>query len=140
MYTTLDVPLYRGIQKQYVKMEDYKIGSINYWPGFSSTSKKKQVAIKLARRFNKTSKTLLFEIYVTENNPKTHINLPKTWSFYPSEEEVLLLPSFCFQVVGIREDDDVTVVTLIEIPFQNLLEIKEVKMSQLIWLDNNIES
>ena len=65
-------------------------------------------------------------------------------SWYPSENEVLLLPMFAFQVVNVVQDtkyqkltigtaDDpigveakVTTVTLVELPHQNMLEIREV--------------
>jgi len=63
-----------------------------------------------------------------ENNPRTHIDTrgnSDEWSFHKTEEEVLLFPHFCFQVVGnqIRNDHYgakevlISEITLMEIPF-----------------------
>ena len=56
---------------------------------------------------------LVFEIYINDNNyPFTNIELPKAWSFYPGEEEVLLMPFFCFTVLDIVKDKDKNVTTI----------------------------
>jgi hypothetical protein len=80
-------------------MNDYKPFYLHYWPGFSSTSKSREFAMKRSRGKDSSERALIFEIYTNQNTPVTNIDLPRNWSFYPSEEEVLLLPFFCFQVV-----------------------------------------
>ena len=78
-----------------VNLKDfYEQSKIYYWPCFSSTTKNRRVAENWSRKDNKS---FIFEIFVSENNyPYTNIDLPRDWSFYPTEEEVLLLPFFCF--------------------------------------------
>ena len=87
---------------------------------------------------------MIFEIYVNNlNDPPTNIELPKSWSFYPSEEEVLLLPFFCFQVLNIYDDieNNIKRIKIIEIPYQNFLSIKkEIYYSRVIWIDSNIDN
>lgn len=71
----------------------------------------------------------------------TNIELKEGWSAFGDEKEVLLLPFFCFQVIGIHvESDDLqelTTITVVEIPNQKLLKKREVAMSKLIWCDSN---
>jgi hypothetical protein len=57
-------PLFRGINKNYVNMDDYIINRVHYWPAFSSTSKSESVAIKMSRRANSDARSLIFRIYV----------------------------------------------------------------------------
>ena len=92
IYAKYDKPLYRGLPCTPETLKQYEVNKVHYWPAFSSTSKKKDVAIQFAQN----NKVLLFEIFITINDRLSHINLPRSWSFYPGEEEVLLLPSFCF--------------------------------------------
>lgn len=86
-YRETHVPLYRGILRQYVNLEDYKACRVHYWAAFSSSSKSKQVAISMSRRGKpQNEKAVIFEIYVSHHNePYTNIELPATWSFYPAE-------------------------------------------------------
>jgi hypothetical protein len=82
----------------------------------------------------------LFEIYITgDQSPSTNIKLPPTWTNYPTEKEVLLLPYFCFMVTGNRQvilnNKKCVIVTLVEMPKQNLLEIRPIILSRLIWID-----
>jgi hypothetical protein len=89
------------------------------------------------------SQAVVFIIYTTnKNKPQTNIELPADWSFYPSEQEVLLFPFFCFLVVNIeqQEEEGVIYITIAEIPKQNYLTIKPVEMSRIIWVDNNVFS
>ena len=82
---------------KFIKLEDYKKYGIHYWPGFSSTTKLKDFAMKRSNRNDKSIHALIFEIHMSgKNDPPTNIELPRSWSFYPSEQEVLLLPFFCF--------------------------------------------
>ncbi|TNV84609.1 hypothetical protein FGO68_gene17427 [Halteria grandinella] len=138
-------PLYRGVLKEYIKLEDYREGRVHYWPALSSTSKKKKVAIKIARRGKPdNAEAVIFKVYTLSslNSPPTNVDLPPTWSFYPSEEEVLLLPFFCFQVISItqKSEKNLTIVSLVEIPHQNWLQSKDISMSRVIWVDGNIHS
>jgi hypothetical protein len=118
-------PLYRGVNADAINITDYHACKIHYWPCFSSTSKLKDFAVKRSRRGVSNNPALIFEIYTsTDNDPPTNVELPRSWSFYPSEKEVLLMPFFCFQVVSIRKQDLTTVITIIEVPHQNLLKIR----------------
>ena len=67
-------------------MDDYKKYGIHYWPGFSSTSKLKEFAVKRSRGKTIGAESLVFEIYCSDrNDPPTNLELPRSWSFYPSE-------------------------------------------------------
>ena len=129
------------MNKYFFNLEDYKINSISFWPRFSSTSRKYNVA----RNFNtKNGETVVFEIYLNSNNdPPTSIPLPDLrWSFYPGEAEVLLFPFFRFQTtkVEIYEEQHLTVtkVTLVELPYQNPLHIHCIDYYRVVWLDTNV--
>ena len=68
------------------------------------------------------------------------VDLDTDWSDYPMEEEVMLMPFFCFQVLRIRDHTDPygirgKIITIIEIPKQNLLERRRIDYSKLIWAD-----
>ena len=70
--------LYRGVGG--IKIKDYKINSIHFWPNLTSASKNKSIAKQFAIRSNNPSK-FLFEIYVNQNNnPPTNVELPQDWS------------------------------------------------------------
>ena len=56
-------PLYRGVSPKSVNIEDYHANKIHYWPGFSSTSKRKDFAISRSKRGG--NKGLIFEIYTS---------------------------------------------------------------------------
>lgn len=93
----INKPLYRGVDIQNINLDDYKKYGINYWPGFSSTSKLKEFAVERSKKKKEENEGLIFEIFCSnQNSPVTNLELPRSWSFYPSEEEVLLLPFFCF--------------------------------------------
>ena len=100
-------PVYRGVNPAYIKLDDYQIGSISFWPKLTSTSKDRRVAEGFSYSNNNPWKRLLFEIYLTKNNdPVSFIDLqnPNTndknaqiaWSHEPQEREVLILPYFNF--------------------------------------------
>ena len=91
---------------------------------------------------------MVFVIYVTRNNhPTTNVDVPEVkspnpddkWSFY-NEKEVLLMPFFCFQVIGTEEKDNTTFIKIAEIPWQNLLQRRAISMTRVIWLDGNLFS
>jgi len=118
------------------------VGQIGYWPGFSSTTKERAVALNftIGRSTQGQQLVFMFEIFVSgKNSPPTNIELPASWSNYPGEQEVLLLPFFCFIVAGNRKvkvnGHNVVIVTLVELPRQNLLEIRPMILTRLIWLD-----
>jgi hypothetical protein len=70
-------------------------------------------------------------------------------SWYTFEKEVLCLPMFTFQVVKVVQDSNekeyvadnikvqakLTTVTLVEVPYQDMLKVREVKQNSLIWFD-----
>jgi hypothetical protein len=67
--------------------------------------------------------------------------LDTDWSHYPREKEVLLLPNFCYQVLSVGKDPKepkTTIIEVIEIPHQNLLEYRPLYSTRIIWLDLNI--
>ena len=66
---------------------------------------------------------MIFRIFVSsQNSPLSNIEIPDgDWTYYPSEQEVLLFPFFAYQVLKAKVEDGVTEVTLVELPFQNLL-------------------
>lgn len=129
---------------------DYAPGTVGMFPRYSSTTKSRDVACNFSRHGpaaagNYDGRQCLFKIYLSKKNePVTHVDLangenPTDFSFYPSEEEVLLLPYFCFQVIeiitrnegkdpkkykGKEYDKMVTEIVLMEIPFQDLLATK----------------
>ena len=109
--------MYRGIWHASIDLDDYKIGGINFWPGFSSTSKDKNFARDRSRGDKDENPALIFEIFVAanSNNPSCNIDLPRNWSFYPSEKEVLIMPFFCFTVLAIEEDENDNTTTIIKV-------------------------
>ena len=70
------------------------------------------------------------------------------WTFKEHEEEVLLFPYFTFQVMSQEKYENVTderydgiseiiLITLVEIPFQNILRLREVHSLSVIWCQCN---
>jgi len=140
-------PVYRGVKADCIDLNNYRPGSIGFWPAFSSTSK----FMNIAQRFSKMTaggnpETIaVFQIYLSPESAKvaTNIDLPKNWSFY-NEGEVVLLPFFCFQVVQQKEEvqDEFKIIkiTLVEIPGQDLLSIRQITFKRLIWADMDMSS
>ena len=59
-------PLYRGVLREYVNLDDYRINRVHYWPAFSSSSKDHKVALQMARRGKgKKENVVIFEIFVS---------------------------------------------------------------------------
>jgi hypothetical protein len=72
----MNSPVYRGVNPAYVKLDDYHIGSISFWPKLTSTSKDRRVAEGFSFSCSNPWKRLLFEIYLTKNNdPVSFIDL-----------------------------------------------------------------
>lgn len=84
--------------------------------------------VRVSRFHNNDSLwTTTYKIHLSSNNESvTNIDLPQDWSYFPLEEEVLLMPGFCFIVVGSTKDKEkkVTEIELVEIPHQNLLQMR----------------
>jgi len=139
-YKDYDRPVYRGCAPRCIDLVDYRKNQIHYWPAFTSTSENKSLAINWSNRGKKENPALIFEIYLSPNNPHTGMKLPNDWSFYPSEQEVLLMPFFCFQVISIDEIDSVTCIKVVEVPHQNFLTIRQISLTQVIWLDGDPNS
>jgi hypothetical protein len=128
LYMDYRAPVYRGVPFQAIRLEEYRLGQISYWPGFSSTSKSRSVAktFSMNRATVEFPTAFIFEIYLAQSHVEcmTHIDLPRDWSHYPVEQEVLLLPFFHYMVVGSRLVLDMQdgiksrVVTLVELPHQ----------------------
>lgn len=51
-YTQFNEPLYRGINKDAINLDDYKPFKVHFWPSFSSTSKKRDFALRRSRGKN----------------------------------------------------------------------------------------
>lgn len=86
----------------------------------------------------------IFKIYLSSyNSPTSHIDLEKgSFTHYNVHEEVLLAPFFLFQVADIQIDKrqkklninvgngkqtvfgKVTTITLVELPYQNILKTR----------------
>ena len=83
---------------------------------------------------------MIFKIYLSStNNPPSNIEIPDDkWTYYTSEQEVFLFPFFAYQVVETTRKNNITEVTLLELPFQNLLLPREVYTSSLIWCDTDV--
>ncbi len=64
-----------------------------------------------------------FRIFVSrQNSSLSNIEIDDgDWTYYPNEHEVLLFPFFAYQFLKTKVKDGVTEVTLIKLPFQNLL-------------------
>ena len=105
-----------------IKLDQYKVDKIHYWSTFTSSTKDKNFAIHCARGVTPqdiTKNIMIFEIYVSgQNSPATNIDLPNSYSFYPSQQEVLLLPFFCFQVISVKNypKEGITFIKIVEIP------------------------
>lgn len=134
-HTDTKVPVFRGVKKQFINLDEYKVGSKLYWTSFSSTSKNINVAKKFA-----SNNGVIFEIFVGRNDPSHNIILPKGWSQYPCEEEILLFPNFYFEIVNIKEIDGFTFVQVQEVPYQNLLNLKKYSSLKFIWFDQKINN
>ena len=143
LYKQFTNPVFRGGK---VNLNDFKIGDIKFFPTFTSTSHKVSEAVKWVNKakLSDQQKEEGYEGVITRiflnglNNPKSYIDCcTKDLSFY-EEYEVLLLPFFQFQVMNIEdcthEYKGVTktwkMVTLVEMPFQDNLKMKEVKEEQ----------
>ena len=60
--------IYRGIKSDYYKVEDYRINRFNCWPGFTSTTKKKETAIGYSRNNSINNPAVYFKIYTNLAN------------------------------------------------------------------------
>ena len=70
-------PVWRGINSNFVNLDDYKPGTIGYFPGFTSTSKEKDVAFGISLGESLGNEPMVFKIYLSaDNDPVTHIELP----------------------------------------------------------------
>ena len=54
--------------------EDYEVGKIGYWPSFTSTTKKKNIALGFSNRGNDKSFVLMKIFLSTRNDPVNHID------------------------------------------------------------------
>lgn len=109
-YKDYETPVWRGISAKRAKLEDYKPGQIGTWPLFQSTSKNYDTALKFSAiagkkkddEYAKDHSLAVYKIYLSKKNwPATNVDTGKAenmkeLSFFPKEEEVLLLPFFNF--------------------------------------------
>jgi len=108
--------LWRGVQRQYVKLEDYSPGSRKYWPNFISASKSKYVA---AEGFAK-SHGVLFKLHRRTQMPMhPHVDIerkPDWGHFGKSEGEVLLMPFLHVQVIKHTTEGGRIIIHVQELP------------------------
>ena len=119
-YNTVHLPVYRGVNTKFINIDDYKPGTIGFWPGFTSTTEDYEVAKLFAVQASYDKEPTVFKIYLSaDNNPVTNVELPPDWSFFPGEAEVFLFPHFAFQVIGVTRNKATTVteISIIELPF-----------------------
>ena len=98
-------------------MSDYSENSIGQWPLFQSCTKDLKIAHYFSKECQKELEggkyvdrfdghLLIFEIFLNnQNETATHINmLNDDFTWYQSEEEVLLMPMFTFQVTKVVKE------------------------------------
>jgi len=113
--------VYRGISND--EFDSYPVNHIGYWPSFCSTSKVRDVGVRYSRlQVNHNAWPTTFKIHLSSKNQlTTNIGLTPDWTYFPLEEEVLLMPGFCFIVVKRerKELEKIVEIELVEIPHQN---------------------
>lgn len=101
-YKMCHQPVYRGVPAKFVRDADFQVNSIGYWPTFSSTTKQEEIALQFSlvgcdSAKGESRSAMVFEIFLSsQNSTPTNIETDAQWSYYPSEEEVLLFPFFAF--------------------------------------------
>ena len=114
--------VYRGL-KNYRDLEAYKKGSTITWKTISAMSKSLDIAYKFS---DKTG--MVFEVDVISSKDISKI------SVYSKEEEVLLLPYSCFEVIDVEDiANQPSLVKLREIPVPRGSRV-------VFWVDDNPEN
>ena len=72
-------------------------------------------------------------IRVSENNPYHNLDL-ESYSLYPGEREVLLLPHFYFEVMKTRKKGKYTFIELKEVAHQNILSLDKLELPRIAWV------
>eukprot|EP01103_Thecamoeba_quadrilineata_P000723 TRINITY_DN10637_c0_g1_i1.p1 TRINITY_DN10637_c0_g1~~TRINITY_DN10637_c0_g1_i1.p1 ORF type:complete len:506 (+),score=28.14 TRINITY_DN10637_c0_g1_i1:215-1732(+) len=114
--------LYRGMVLTPDHLRDYKINTIFYWPGFTSTTKNQSVATNWLGNHS-----ILFEITPAMKNTKKYSSAIsiESLSVFKSESEILYVPFTWFQVTGvIQGNNSKTVIFLTELDVDHLKYIK----------------
>eukprot|EP00826_Nyctotherus_ovalis_P050869 TRINITY_DN6295_c0_g1_i2.p1 TRINITY_DN6295_c0_g1~~TRINITY_DN6295_c0_g1_i2.p1 ORF type:complete len:622 (-),score=147.62 TRINITY_DN6295_c0_g1_i2:56-1690(-) len=104
--------VYRGTYFNSASLQTLTEGERIYSTCFTSTRKQESVAREFAR---KTNRNVLLEIELNlraETNVDIH---SEQCSKYPEEEEVLLLPFSCFEIVSIFKEERLTLISLREV-------------------------
>ena len=57
------------------------------------------------------------------------------YNLYPEEQQVLLLPEFCFMVVAKEQKEDQITIKVLQMPHQDMLKLRQIQQSQIIWID-----
>jgi len=116
--------VFRGIPNIGDKLFDYPEGEIICWKTVTAFSKQ----VKVAHKFAKGQAGVLFEVDVLSSREISQL------SFYPNEEEVLLLPYSHFQIVEVLpsnvEEDKPAVVKMREVPVPQSTKV-------VFWVDDN---
>ena len=166
-YRSPNIPVHRGCRNTgSTNLENYTTNKIGKLARFASTSKLLEVAIQFGTGAGypdrHCSKSIIFKVYLAnKDSPGTNIDLSAAtdrfnskwsdWVFFETEEEVLLLPFFQYQVMSqvkyenIRDPrsevlKEVILITLMEIPFQNLYRIRQIyQLSVILCADSDLE-
>ncbi|CAG9313936.1 unnamed protein product [Blepharisma stoltei] len=89
--------LWRGVEIPENILKKLTVGEKGFWPAFTSTAMRKEVALSPPFKGN-----VLFEIHLQENEAHPHI-IAGAWSEYEDEQEVLFLPYFPLVITNIRK-------------------------------------
>ena len=102
-----------------------------------------KIAINRSRDDNVGNPVLVFEIYVnSDSDSGVPSNIDTSlgkggveWSDFEEEQEVLILPNFCFTTLDISESGDYTLVKVAEIPYQETFQSRPVSLNNVLWID-----
>ena len=133
----LNKAIYRGAQN--VNLDNYKPNSIGFWPLNIRATKRKSLAKQKSKLSSPDGSIVYFKIYLTSSNSTMHaVELDPSACTTTQNDEVLILPSFSFQVVRVSTKAHCTKITLIQLPYQNSLKLTQIDTHSLIWCDSLI--
>ena len=122
--------IYRGIKtsSQFATVQLYQKYQKNhttiFFPGLTSTSLKKEISAKEI-----FSNGIIFKMQLNKTNPYPHIKIPKDWTMFPNEAEVLLFCYCPFIVESFAEEiiekKKYTIISLIQDDTQTVISYNE---------------
>ena len=94
-----DIPIFRGTKLEEEKINNMIVGNKIFNACFCSFSKSKDIAIKFIKEYSRNV------LLISYNNKKNNVDLHKEkMSRYLDEEEVLILPFSCFEILEITRN------------------------------------